>query len=143
MEKQPSRWTLPAPQLMLREINLQSICILLERDNNIIQHHRFGYCKFGVMCQKFHTNDTCDNFPCENDKCKLRHPKICNFFSSFGKCKFGQSCAYLHFNSKIALNSLLKRVVPIQWNSPELGTSWNYRCRSCFTQSSLLIYIYK
>ena len=45
----------------------------------ICKFHQYGYCKFGAECPKFHTEDICKEFPCQNDNCSSRHPKNCNF----------------------------------------------------------------
>ena len=62
----------------------------------ICKFHHFGYCKFGDKCEKFHSKETCEKFPCHDDNCSLRHPKPCKYYSTLGKCKFGTSCGFLH-----------------------------------------------
>ena len=77
----------------------------------ICKYHQYGFCKFRDQCQKFHTVDTCDNFPCLDEKCMLRHPKNCQFYSSFGKCKFGNSCSYLHLTNLVVNHTILNNEV--------------------------------
>ena len=65
----------------------------------ICQFNQFGHCKYGARCEKFHTIETCDNFPCVNRECDKRHPKLCQYFMVYGWCRFAGNCSFLHYNS--------------------------------------------
>ena len=56
----------------------------------------FGHCKFGNQCQKQHLQETCYTFPCKEDNCVKRHPRLCKFLMYFGTCKFKDACSFLH-----------------------------------------------
>ena len=64
----------------------------------VCQFNQHGHCKFGSKCDKFHTTETCDNFPCQDNDCSKRHPKLCKYFSAYGRCMFGDKCSFLHYN---------------------------------------------
>ena len=72
-----------------------------------------GYCKNLSSCPNYHEPHTCSEFPCLNDKCKIRHPYICRQFSKRGKCKRGDNCAYRHFNPIFSVLSEIKELKDI------------------------------
>ena len=59
--------------------------------------NKFGYCKFGQKCRKYHINEICSEKTCDILSCNQRHPKVCNYFRNYGRCKFSP-CAYKHGN---------------------------------------------
>ena len=59
--------------------------------------NKFGYCKFGEKCRKYHINEICSEKTCDISSCNQRHPKVCNYFRNYGRCKFSP-CAYKHGN---------------------------------------------
>ena len=81
---------------------------------SICKYFRSGHCKFGEECQKSHSIETCESYPCLNRECKKRHPAICKYFSRYGRCKFQQSCSYLHTSSlatmQTDIETLMKEV---------------------------------
>ena len=64
----------------------------------ICQFNQYGHCKVGSKCDKFHTTVTCNNFPCQDNECSKRHPKLCMYFSAYGRCMFGDECSFLHYS---------------------------------------------
>ena len=64
----------------------------------VCQYNQHGHCKFGSKCVKIHTVATCDNFPCSNSECNMRHPRLCNYFSAYGRCMFADKCSFLHYS---------------------------------------------
>ena len=65
----------------------------------VCQFHQYGHCKYGRNCEKSHTVDTCDSFPCPGiDKCSKRHPRVCQYFAVYGWCRFGAKCSFLHYS---------------------------------------------
>ena len=55
--------------------------------------------KFGKNCEKFHTVDTCDSFPCPGiQRCNKRHPRLCQYFAVYGWCRFAAKCSFLHYS---------------------------------------------
>ena len=65
---------------------------------NECRFNKFGYCKFGNYCFRYHENKICQNVKCPVQGCLLRHPRKCRFFLEFGKCKFGTYCKFSHDN---------------------------------------------
>ena len=75
-------------------------------EDQICQHHKYGYCKFQKRCQKKHLEGQCEALgACKEIKtCNKRHPKPCKRFKLETLCKFGVDCAYAHIendNSKL------------------------------------------
>ena len=58
--------------------------------------NQYGHCKFGVICRKFHTPNTCFNSNGAKVSCPLTHPRSCLYFVRYGHCKFGTDCSYIH-----------------------------------------------
>ena len=77
----------------------------------ICKYNQFGHCKFGTQCQKYHTQITCNSFPCVDINCASRHPKICTYFSLYGKCKFAESCSYLHFRQELPQKNHIQKEI--------------------------------
>ena len=69
-------------------------------EKNVCYYNKFGFCKHGKHCFRYHENKNCENVNCEVLECTLRHPKKCLFFSQFHYCKFGVYCRYSHEKSK-------------------------------------------
>ena len=67
--------------------------------SSVCQYNQFGHCKFGTRCEKFHTTETCDSFPCVNRECDKRLPKLCQYFAVYGWCRFAGNCSFLHYNT--------------------------------------------
>ena len=63
---------------------------------NICFHNKFGFCKFGQRCFRFHENKLCENGNCNIQNCNLRHPKFCRYFGKYNNCKFGTYCRFKH-----------------------------------------------
>ena len=68
----------------------------------VCQFNQFGHCKFGSRCEKFHTIETCDSFPCVNRECDKRHPKLCQYFAVYGWCRFAGNCSFLHYDASLS-----------------------------------------
>ena len=67
--------------------------------------HQFGHCKFGQVCKKKHTQETCTTFHCKVEDCTSRHPKLCKFFAQRGWCKFGDECSFFHHSASEQINA--------------------------------------
>ena len=110
-------------------------------EDQICQHHKFGYCKFQKQCQKKHLEGQCEALgACKEIKtCNKRHPKACKRFIHDTLCKFGLDCAYAHIendNSKleatviyhianmkaeiIELKEVIQRLVPLDQTVNEI-----------------------
>ena len=72
--------------------------------------HQFGHCKFGSMCRKFHTEETCNTFKCIIKDCPKRHPRQCKFYKLYGRCKFDTDCSFLHATSDDEVTKALKSI---------------------------------
>ena len=66
----------------------------------ICKHYQKGFCKFLDNCRKQHIKESCPNENCSSTSCNKRHPRVCNFFTSFRTCKFGDNCACNHTISR-------------------------------------------
>lgn len=77
-------------------------------EENVCRFNKFGYCKYGNYCFRYHENNICENGRCPVKSCSLRHPRKCRFFLEFGKCKFGTYCRFGHSSheSKKALEDI-------------------------------------
>ena len=62
----------------------------------VCHFNKFGYCKFGKSCFRYHEDKVCKNSSCKVVECGLRHPKRCRFFSDYSYCKFGTYCKFSH-----------------------------------------------
>ena len=63
---------------------------------NTCHFFKYGHCKFGVNCRRFHEKEVCENYYCESVKCSKRHPRKCKFYQEYRRCKFGDYCSYSH-----------------------------------------------
>ena len=71
-------------------------------------HHKYGHCKQGVECDKYHSKKVCRDSNCDVKSCNDRHPRPCTFYS-LGVCKFSKDCSFSH--KKVEdINSLRKEV---------------------------------
>ena len=61
----------------------------------ICLYNKFGYCKFGEKCRKYHINEICSENTCDITSCNQRHPRACRYFRDYGRCKFFP-CAFKH-----------------------------------------------
>ena len=61
----------------------------------ICSYHKYGHCKHGDECDKYHSKKICKDSNCEVMDCPDRHPQPCRFFSA-GVCKFPTNCSYSH-----------------------------------------------
>ena len=69
--------------------------------------NKFGYCKYKEVCRKHHINDICSDSSCDFLTCRLRHPKLCNWYSEYGRCKF-QPCAFRHEEKENDIKKILE-----------------------------------
>ena len=65
----------------------------------ICHFNKFGFCKFGKQCSKYHEDKVCENKNCDVLKCSSRHPRKCRFFAEYFYCKFGVYCKFSHKRS--------------------------------------------
>ena len=63
---------------------------------NVCRKNKYGYCKYGDLCQFKHVKEICNDSNCNVFDCDKRHPRICRWFGEFGKCKFTSFCKYKH-----------------------------------------------
>ena len=71
-------------------------------------YHKYGHCKLGVECDKYHSKKVCRDSNCDVKSCNDRHPRPCTFYS-LGVCKFSKDCSFSH--KKVEdINSLRKEV---------------------------------
>ena len=86
----------------------------------ICSFHKFGHCKLGEKCEKFHSKRICRDTKCDVQNCINRHPQPCKFFS-LNICKFPTSCSYDH--KKVDdMNSLRSEVKELRKNYGTLIT---------------------
>ena len=95
----------------------------------IVCHNvKYGFCKFGKICDKIHFTDVCEeNENCKEKFCDKRQPVRCSFFEKFQMCKFGTFCSYSHIvNAEEKLKSevekLKREVVSLQIRNRQLET---------------------
>ena len=70
---------------------------MAEGTDNICQFNNVGYCKFGTLCQKKHSNKIFELLDeCREKSCEKRHPKLCRYYSERRRCRFRENCAYTH-----------------------------------------------
>ena len=70
--------------------------------------HKYGHCKQGVECDKYHSKKVCKDLNCDVKSCIDRHPRPCTFYS-LGVCKFSKDCSFSH--KKVEdINSLRKEL---------------------------------
>ena len=70
--------------------------------------HKYGHCKQGVNCDKYHSKKVCKDSNCDVKSCNDRHPRPCTFYS-LGVCKFSKDCSFSH--KKVEdINSLRKEL---------------------------------
>ena len=74
----------------------------------ICPHHKYGHCKQGLECDKYHSKRVCKDFNCDVKSCNDRHPRPCTFYS-LGVCKFSKDCSFSHKKAE-DINSLRKEV---------------------------------
>ena len=58
-------------------------------------YHKYGHCKEGVECDKYHSKKVCKDLNCDVKGCNDRHPRPCAFYSA-GICKFPKDCSFSH-----------------------------------------------
>ena len=73
-----------------------------EVQQDICQYNQAGFCKHGDKCFKYHENELYKAGKCRERMCKMRHPKVCKYFTQTGKCKFNEHCEFAHKESEIA-----------------------------------------
>ena len=74
-------------------------------------YHKYGHCKQGVKCDKYHSKKDCRDLNCDVKSCNDRHPRPCSFYS-LGVCKFSKDCSFSH--KKVEdINSLRKEISEI------------------------------
>ena len=68
----------------------------------VCRYNKFGHCKYCENCKFMHIMERCENVSCEIVNCKLRHPRICNYYRDYQRCKFGEWCSFNHevYNEK-------------------------------------------
>ena len=75
-------------------------------------YHKYGHCKQGVECGKYHSKKVCKDINCDVKSCNDRHPRPCTFYS-LGVCKFSKDCSFSH--KKVEdINSLRKELTEIR-----------------------------
>ena len=75
-------------------------------------YHKYGHCKQGVECDKYHSKKVCKDINCDVKSCNDRHPRPCTFYS-LGVCKFSKDCSFSH--KKVEdINSLRKELTEIR-----------------------------
>ena len=100
--------------------------LVTDKMDTVCVHFKYGYCKFGEKCRKYHNTIICHDESCEERTCQKRHPKKCHYFQRYSMCKFGDYCLYDHeerghsstenredskYNDLIAEVDALKKVV--------------------------------
>ena len=50
-------------------------------------------------------NEKCEKSACDIQKCNLRHPINCKFYTKYNYCKFNL-CAFLHMEKKNSIENL-------------------------------------
>ena len=58
--------------------------------------HKFGHCKLGSTCLRYHAAEVCNDESCDITLCSKRHPKACKFFKEYKRCKFSECCSFSH-----------------------------------------------
>ena len=78
----------------------------------ICSYHKYGHCKLGVECEKYHSKKVCKDINCDVKSCNDRHPRPCTFYS-LGVCKFSKDCSFSH--KKVEdINSLRKELTELR-----------------------------
>ena len=62
----------------------------------VCHFNKFGFCRFGKHCFRYHEDKVCENVGCKVIDCDLRHPRKCRFYQDYHYCKFGSYCKFLH-----------------------------------------------
>lgn len=75
-------------------------------------YHKYGHCKQGLECDKYHSKKVCKDLNCDVKSCNDRHPRPCTFYS-LGVCKFSKDCSFSHKRVE-DINSLRKEVSDIR-----------------------------
>ena len=70
--------------------------------------NQFGYCKYKEVCRKHHIDDICNDSSCDFLTCRLRHPKLCNWYSEYGRCKF-HPCAFKHEEKDDSVKQMIEK----------------------------------
>ena len=81
---------------------------------NVCKRNKYGLSKFGSHCQFIHEDSRCRNQNCSEKDCRLRHPKICRYFSRQNYCKFGEYCKYSHEEVQEKSNPLEEKVILLE-----------------------------
>ena len=76
---------------------------------SVCHFNKFGFCKFGKQCFRYHETKVCENVDCEVLKCSLRHPRRCKFYSEYYYCKFGSYCKFSHERVEDKAIKLIKK----------------------------------
>ena len=66
----------------------------------VCHYNKFGFCKFGNSCFRYHENKVCEDSKCKVLECRLRHPRKCSYFRDYYYCKFGSYCKFSHENKE-------------------------------------------
>ena len=64
--------------------------------SRLCHFNKFGFCKYGKQCFRYHEAKVCENVSCKVLECSLRHPQKCRFYSEYSYCKFGSYCKFSH-----------------------------------------------
>ena len=73
----------------------------------ICSFNQFGYCKYKEECRKHHIDDICSDSSCDFLTCKLRHPRLCNWYSEYGRCKFNP-CKFKHEEKDETMKTIVR-----------------------------------
>ena len=63
---------------------------------SVCHFNKYGFCRFGRNCFRYHEDKICENESCKVFECKLRHPRKCRYFENYFYCKFGTFCKFSH-----------------------------------------------
>ena len=79
---------------------------------NVCSFFKYGYCKHGEFCRRYHEKTICDKQTCDVFSCTFRHPVICKFYKEYKRCKFNP-CSYKHEDDDSSLEIPRKESVSI------------------------------
>ena len=74
---------------------------------HICSFNKFGYCKYKEACRKHHVDDICNDSSCDFLTCRLRHPRLCNWYTDYGRCKCNP-CKFKHVEKDNALPDIIE-----------------------------------
>ena len=81
---------------------------------NVCRYNKFGHCKYSEKCKFLHISEKCQNNSCEIKSCKLRHPRVCNYFRDYKRCKFGEWCSFEHVDTEMKDREIVEKIVNLE-----------------------------